>query len=69
MIEFFESPFGLWIRVVAFLLLSLYLFRSGIQPEPEEPRKWLDRTIRIVGGLIFGVGAVFGSARILGWVH
>ena len=69
MIDFFESPFGLWIRVVIFFLLSLYLLRSGIQPDATEPRKWHDRALRISGGVIFGAGALFGSARILGWVH
>ena len=64
-----ESPIGLWIRVVSFFLLSLYLLRSGYQPNAAEPRKWRDRTLRIIGGVIFGAGALFGSARILGWVH
>ena len=69
MIDFFESPLGLWIRVVSFFLLSMYLLRSGLQPNATEPRKWYDRTLRIIGGVIFGAGALFGSARILGWVH
>jgi len=68
MIEFLESPIGLWIRVVPYLFISLYLLRSGIWPRPDEPRKWYDRTIRILGGIIFGSSAVFGSARIMGWV-
>jgi peptidoglycan/LPS O-acetylase OafA/YrhL len=69
MIDFFESPLGLWIRVVFFFMLSLYLLRSGIQPDTTEPRKWYDRALRIIGGVIFGVGALFGSARIVGWVY
>jgi hypothetical protein len=68
MIEFFESPFGLWIRVVSFFFISLYLLRSGICPNPDEPRRWYDRTIRIAGGVVLGLGALFGSARIMGWV-
>jgi hypothetical protein len=68
MIKFFESPFGLWIRVVPFLFISLYLLRSGIWPNPDDSRKWRDRTIRIAGGVIFGSGALFGSARIMGLV-
>ncbi len=68
MIEFLESPLGLLIRVVPYYLLSFYLFRSGIWPNPDEPRKWYDRTLRILGGIIFGSSALFGSARIMGWV-
>jgi hypothetical protein len=69
MTHFLESPLGLWIRVVPFFLLSLYLLRSGIQPNAAEPRKWYDRAIRIVGGVVFAAGALFGSARIMGWVQ
>jgi hypothetical protein len=68
MIEFLDSPIGLWIRVVPYLLISLYLLRSGIWPNRDEPRKWYDRTIRVLGGIIFGASALFGSARIMGWV-
>lgn len=68
MIRFLESPIGLWIRVVPYLFISLYLLRSGIWPNPDGPRKWYDRTIRILGGIIFGSSALFGSARIIGWV-
>jgi hypothetical protein len=68
MIEFFESPIGLWIRVVPYLFISLYLLRGGIWPNPDEPRKWKDRTVRILGGVIFGSSALFGGARIRGWV-
>ena len=67
-IEFLESPIGLWIRVVPFLFMSLYFLRSGISPNPDEPRKWQDRAIRILGGIVFGSAALFGSARIMGWV-
>jgi hypothetical protein len=67
-IEFFESPLGLWIRVVPYLFLSVYLIRSGVWPNAGEPRKWYDRTVRAVGGLIFLTFALFGSARIMGWV-
>jgi hypothetical protein len=69
MINFFASPLGLWIRVVPLFFLSLYLLRSGIQPDGSEPRKWYDRAIRIAGALIFGAGALFGSARILRWAQ
>jgi hypothetical protein len=41
---------------------------SGIWPNRDEPRKWYDRTIRILGGIILGASALFGSARIMGWV-
>ena len=68
MIEFSETPFGLWIRVVSSFFISPYLMRSGIWPNPDEPRKWYDRTIRIAGGVILGSGVLFGSARIIGWV-
>jgi hypothetical protein len=68
MIEFLESPIGLWILVVPYLFISLYLLRSGMWPNPDEPRKWYDRTIRILGGIIFGSSALFGGARIMGWV-
>jgi len=68
MIEFFESPLGLWIRVVPYLFISVYLIRSGAWPESQEPRKWYDRTIRVAGGTIFLMSALFGSARIMGWV-
>ena len=68
MIEFSESPLGLWIRVVSFFFISFYLLRSGIWPNSDESRKWYDRTIRIAGGIILGSGALFGSARIMGWV-
>lgn len=68
MIKFFESPFGLWIRVVPFFFISLYLLRTGIWPNADESPKWYDRAIRIAGGVIFGSGALFGSARIMGWV-
>jgi hypothetical protein len=68
MIDFFQSPIGLWLRMVAFLLMSLYFLRSGIWPNPDEPRKWHDRVIRVLGGILFGSGALFGSARIMGWV-
>ena len=27
--------------------------RSGISPRGQEPRKWYDRTIRIIGGILF----------------
>jgi hypothetical protein len=65
----FSKPVtGLWIRVVVSLLMSLYLLRSGLTPKPDEPQKWPDRAIRIVGGVIFGSGALFGIARIMGWV-
>ena len=67
-IEFLESPIGLWIRVVSVLLISLYLMQSGLWTNPDEPRKWYDRTIRIFGGILFAAGALFGSARIMGWV-
>jgi hypothetical protein len=67
MIEFLESPLGLWMRVVPYLFLSIYLIRSGAWPESQEPRKWYDRTIRVAGGMIFLASAIFGSARIMGW--
>ncbi len=67
-IDFLESPIGLWIRVVPFLFLSLYLLRSGIWPKDDEPRRWYDRAIRILGGILFGSGALFGGVRIMGWV-
>jgi hypothetical protein len=54
MIESLNSPVGLLIRVVPYYLLSLYLFRTGIWPNPAEPRKWYDRALRILGGIIFG---------------
>jgi hypothetical protein len=68
MIESLNSPVGLLIRVVPYYLLSLYLFRTGIWPNQAEPRKWYDRALRILGGIIFGSSALFGSARIMGWV-
>ena len=68
MIEFLKSPMGMWIRVVLFLFMSLYFLRSGIWPNANEPRKWYDRAIRILGGILFGSGALFGSARIMDWV-
>ena len=67
-IDFLESPLGLWIRVVPYLFLSLYLLRSGVWPNREEPRKWHDRAIRILGGILFGSSALFGGARIMGWL-
>jgi len=67
-VEFLKSPIGMWIRVVLYLLMSLYLLRSGIWPNPNEPRNWYDRVIRILGGILFGSGALFGSATIMGWV-
>jgi hypothetical protein len=67
MIEFLESPIGLWIRVVFSLLLSLWLFHTGLWPNPDHPKGY-DRAIRILGGMLFGSGALFGIARIMGWV-
>ena len=67
-IESLESPIGLWIRVVPYLFISLYLLRSGIWPNRDEPRKWYDRAIRILGGILFGSSALFGSVRIMGLV-
>jgi hypothetical protein len=69
MIQFFESPLGLWIRFVVYIAFALYLLRSGISPNPSEPRKWYDRAIRISGGGVFVTGALFGAARIMGWVR
>ena len=68
MIDFLQSPVGLGIRVVSFLFFSLHLLRSGIWPNHEEPSKWYDRAIRILDGVVFGSGALFGGARIMGWV-
>jgi len=67
--DFLESPLGLWIRVLPLLFLSPYLLSSGIWPNRDEPRKRYDRAIRILGGILFGSGALLGSvssARIPG---
>jgi hypothetical protein len=69
MMQFFESPLGLWIRVLPYLFISVYLIRCGAWPESREPRQWYERTIRVAGGTIFlKHPRLFGGARIMGWV-
>ena len=42
--------------------------RSGISPSPRDSKKWIDRAIRIGGGLLIGLLALFGLIMtILKW--
>jgi len=42
------------------------LIRSGISPGRDDPKKWYDRAIRVVGGILIFLVLVFGA--ILAWM-
>ena len=58
-----------WLQLIGYVLFTTYLIRSALSPRLGEPRKWYDRSIRILGALVLGISAVFGFASLMGWIR
>jgi hypothetical protein len=49
------------------LVLPIMLIRSGVFPTQADPKKWYDRAIRIVGGVLILLTWLIGM--IVAWVN
>jgi hypothetical protein len=49
-----------WFRTVAIFFFIAVTIWSGIRPGADDSRKWYDRTIRALGGLIILLALGFG---------
>ena len=48
-----------WFRVVSFAGGAFYLWRSALFPKTCEPRKWFDRSLRVVGAILLTALAIY----------
>jgi hypothetical protein len=54
-----------WIRMIAIVAAVGWTAWSGFKAGEGDSRKWYDRTIRLVGGLIVLAGLTFGLILVL----
>jgi hypothetical protein len=55
-----------WLKVLGMFAALLWIVWSGVRPSRSDPKKWYDRAIRTVGGMIIIGALLFGLILTLG---
>ena len=56
-----------FIRILLWIVGLAWLAKTIVKPAHDEPLRWYDRTLRVIGVVLLLVLLTFGIPRWLGW--
>jgi hypothetical protein len=55
------------VRILLWIVGLVWLAKTVVKPDPDEPLTWFDRALRLIGVILLLAFLTFGIPRWFGW--